>query len=123
MRHILLRLEAAFDHKEKVDLGTATIEHVLPQTLTDEWRAELGNDPDTLHASLVDTLGNLTLTGYNAELGNLPFAEKKAKLHNTHIELTRPILALDRWGEKEISERAETLLKKAEELWTGPTVV
>ena len=123
IRHILLRLEAAFNHKEKVDLQTATIEHILPQTLTDDWRAELGNDSDARHAILVDTLGNLTLTAYNAELGNLPFAEKKAKLNNTHIELTRAILALDRWGKKEIADRADTMLKKAEELWPGPIIV
>jgi len=123
IRHILLRIEAAFGHKEPVDLAKTTIEHVLPQTLTDEWRTELGDDPDALHAKLVDTVGNLTLTAYNGELGNLPFTDKKAKLNNTHIELTRPLLDLDHWGEKEILERADTLLKKAEELWPGQAVV
>lgn len=120
-RHILLRMEEACEHKEQVDLETTTIEHVLPQTLTDDWRVELGTDAENKHARLVDTFGNLTLTGYNAELGNLSFSEKKTKLQNTHIELTRAILADDKWDEDAIAARAEKMLKNAEELWPGPT--
>ena len=119
-RHILVSLEYAFNHKEKVDLSPATIEHVLPQTLTDSWRTELGADSEVLHAKFKDTIGNLTLTAYNAELGNLPFKDKKAKLENAHIELTRGILDKEHWGEKEIAERADTLLSIAEKLWLGP---
>ena len=72
-----------------MDLSLATIEHVLPQTLTDSWGWELGNDSERIHAELVHTLGNLTLTGYNTELSNLSFIDKKAKLANSHIELNR----------------------------------
>ena len=42
LRLILERIEKSFEHKEPADLGKATIEHVLPQTLTDHWRDELG---------------------------------------------------------------------------------
>ncbi|MEZ4867803.1 MAG: DUF262 domain-containing protein [Caldilineaceae bacterium] len=37
-RYILVTLEENHLHKEKVDLVDATIEHVLPQTLTHAWR-------------------------------------------------------------------------------------
>lgn len=121
-RHILVSLEKAFEHKEAVDLAVTTIEHVLPQTLTDDWRIELGDNAKEKHARLLDTFGNLTLTGYNAELGNLSFGDKKQKLQNTHIELTRAILAFDRWDENVIAARAERLLKDAETLWPGPVV-
>ena len=119
-RFILWRLERSFAHKEPVDLESTTIEHVLPQTLTEAWIAELGSDANEVHARLIGTLGNLTLTGYNAELGNLSFAEKKEKLSNTHIELTRWILDQPNWRETEIAERADKLLSKAKELWIAP---
>jgi uncharacterized protein YbcI len=121
-RFILCSLEKSFEHKEPIDLASATIEHVLPQTLTQEWKDELGAEPEKVHARLVDTFGNLTLTGYNTELGNLLFSKKKEKLGNTHIELNRWILDQTNWREKEITDRAEELLTKAKELWPGPVV-
>lgn len=119
-RYVLLKLEQAFNHKERVDLSTATIEHLMPQTMTPEWDAEVGLRSQVVHATLVDTFGNLSLTGYNAELGNLSFQAKKKKLANTHIELNRFILEQDQWSEKEIMARSALLLKAAIELWPGP---
>jgi hypothetical protein len=122
-RFILCRLEKSFNHKESVDLSTATIEHVLPQTLNQEWRDELGSDAETIHTTLVNTFGNLTLTGYNSEMGNLPFSEKKTKLETTHIELNRWILQQNRWGMAEIEQRAKVLLEIANKIWLAPSDV
>lgn len=119
-RFILCRLEKSFNHKETVDLSTATIEHVLPQTLNQEWKDELGSESEKVHTTLVNTFGNLTLTGYNSELGNLPFSEKQAKLENTHIELNRWILQQANWGASEIEERANLLLHIASKIWLTP---
>ncbi len=116
-RFILCRLEKSFKHKEPVDLSKATIEHVLPQTLNQSWKDELGSEPEKVHTTLVDTFGNLTLTGYNSELGNLPFLEKKAKLKNTHIELNRWILEQESWRIAEIEKRARELLLIANKIW------
>ncbi len=119
-RFILLRLERSFGHKEPVDLTTLTIEHVLPQTLTEEWRDMLGPRAESIHDTLLNTFGNLTLTGYNTELGNLPFREKKAKLADTHVELNRWILDQTAWTEHEILARAQALLDWAKAIWPGP---
>lgn len=120
-RFVLCHLEESFEHKEPVDLAQTTIEHVLPQTMTPEWEVELGSNHSDVHTRLIDTFGNLTLTGYNPELGNISFAEKKTILQNTHIELNRWIIGQTNWREQEISERARDLLKRAKEIWTGPT--
>ncbi len=117
---ILRRLEKSFNHKETVDLSTVTIEHILPQTLNQEWKDELGADAESIHDTLVHTLGNLTLTSYNSELSNLPFSEKKAKLKNTHIELNRWILEQEKWQALEIEERAKSLLLIANNIWPSP---
>ncbi|GHE78762.1 hypothetical protein GCM10019059_41820 [Camelimonas fluminis] len=119
-RYILFRLEEAFGHKESVNLESATIEHVMPQTMTPQWKAEVGQDCDEVHNLLKDTFGNLSLTAYNTELGNLPFEEKKARLANTHIELNRFMLAQDRWNRDAIERRAEELFAIANRLWIGP---
>ncbi|MBK1835539.1 DUF262 domain-containing protein [Roseibacillus ishigakijimensis] len=120
VRFLLVELEIAQKHKEPVDPNSATIEHILPQTLTQEWKVELGNDWELTFERWLDTLGNLTLTGYNASLGNLPFAEKKAKLENTHFEITRWLLSRDAWNEESILERAKWLSKTALERWPRP---
>jgi uncharacterized protein with ParB-like and HNH nuclease domain len=41
---ILEGLESAFEHKEQVPYDKLTIEHVMPQTLSDEWKQQLGSD-------------------------------------------------------------------------------
>ncbi|HZZ42614.1 MAG TPA: HNH endonuclease family protein [Tepidisphaeraceae bacterium] len=64
--------------------------------------------------------GNLILTGHNAELGNLPFSDKKKLLANTHIELNRWILEQNVWGAEEIISRADVLLNTSKQLWPGP---
>ena len=121
-RYVLLRLEEAFGHKERVDLSNATIEHLMPQTMTTEWEHEVGLHADSVHARLKDTFGNLSLTGYNTELGNLPFREKKAMLSNTHIELNRFVIEQERWDEDAITRRAEAMFVTALSLWPGPVV-
>ncbi len=117
---VLHELEKSFEHKEAVDLSATTVEHVLPQTLTKEWIAELGEDAEATHARLLNTIGNLTLTGYNSELQNAPFAEKKTRLQTTHIELNRWILAQPVWRADQIEARAQVLLPIATALWVGP---
>lgn len=120
-RYILERLETSFNHHETVDLSTITIEHVLPQTITPEWRNELGEDADKIHEKTLHTFGNLTLTGYNSELGNISFSEKIELLSNTHIELNRSILSKTCWGEIEIKDRAAYLLNISLEIWSFPS--
>lgn len=75
-RQLLDGLET-LGHKEKVDTSSLTIEHVMPQTLSPEWKRMLGDDSEEVHAHWLHRLGNLTLTGYNAELSNSTFEEKR----------------------------------------------
>jgi len=54
------------------------LEHIMPQTLNDAWRKDLGPDAEEIHQELVHTSGNITLIRHNQELGNKPFADKKS---------------------------------------------
>lgn len=120
MRHMLVLLERSFDHKEQVDLSNCTIEHIMPQTLTAEWRAMLGPNAETTHRDLLHTLGNLTLTAYNPELSNSPFATKRELFANSHIELSRWPSEQAKWTESEISDRSLALAERALKIWPHP---
>ncbi|MEO3810825.1 DUF262 domain-containing protein [Sphaerisporangium sp. B11E5] len=121
---VLRRLEESFGGKEPVELSDKriTIEHVLPQSLTDEWREMLAQegDADRLHKELVHTLGNLTLSGYNSELSNIPFAEKRDLLRHSGITMNQDIARQERWSRAEIQARADELASRAIGIWPGP---
>ena len=110
--------------KETVDKGYS-IEHIMPQTLTDRWRSELGYDYDNIHKEYLNSPGNLTLTGYNSEYSNRPFAEKRdmeVGFATSHLKLNKGLGALDRWNKKTIEERAKRLATMATDVWPFPVL-
>lgn len=122
---ILERLEQSYGHPELIDFENAslTIEHVLPQALSEEWRehlAGLGQDPDRVHQDLVHTLGNLTLTAFNGTLSNNPFERKRQIYDASHLELNRALAENDAWGRYQILARADELADHAAAIWPGP---
>lgn len=103
-----------------------TIEHVMPQSPSEEWIAMLEKDCEDgetgweLHALMVHTLGNLTLTAYNAKLGNDEFEEKKQLLADSGLAMNREIAQASSWGRAEILDRARALAEKIIKIWPGP---
>ena len=65
-----------------MDNGELTIEHVMPQTLTQEWKESLGDDWELVHNKYLHTIGNLTLTAYNSDYSmiNIQLINLKALL-------------------------------------------
>jgi uncharacterized protein with ParB-like and HNH nuclease domain len=76
-RGFLLGKLENFERKENVNIEDYTIEHIMPQTITEEWENELGPNWKAVHDSKLHTIGNLTLTGYNSEMSNNSFVEKR----------------------------------------------
>lgn len=120
VRHLLCSLEDSFGHKETVSTEGATIEHIMPQTLSQEWREALGEKADEAYSTLLHTLGNLTLSAYNVELYNDPFEKKRAELAKSHFELNRAIVLQEKWTATEIQNRATDLAKRAAAIWVLP---
>ena len=56
---------------------TVSIEHIMPQTLSDKWKDALGEEWERIHQQYLHTMANLTLTGYNSQYSNLTFIEKR----------------------------------------------
>ena len=69
---------------------------------------------------LVNTLGNLTLTAFNAELSNDFFDRKRQLLGKSNLETNRRIAEFERWGAAEIAARATELAGRAVALWPAP---
>lgn len=117
LRVILERLEESYGHKEPASLDAATIEHVMPQTLTPEWEHDLGTEARETWARLLHTLGNLTLSAYNADMSNQPYAAKRAALAQSHLELNRFFQDTPAWTAQSIEARATELARRALTIW------
>lgn len=102
--------------KEQIKTDALTIEHIMPQNknLSTAWQKMLGSDWELVRERYLHTLGNLTLTGYNSELGDLPFAEKLDMLSdkNTHVTvLYSDVKDKTEWNAQTIEARSERLSK------------
>jgi alkylated DNA nucleotide flippase Atl1 len=122
---IFERIEQSYRHLEPVDFSAAklTIEHVMPQTLSDEWRDALrdqGADPEQARDEFLHTLGNLTLTGYNAQLSNDVFARKQQIYQSSNLQMNRSIAEASTWGPAEILARAAELSERIVAIWPAP---
>ena len=121
-RLVLSEIEKMYGHKERVDLSdkAVQIEHAMPQDLTQSWRDMLGENADEKHEKYLHTLGNLTLTGYNIELSNHPFAEKKEEYQRSNLQLNKYFAKHAKWTDVEIIERAKELTDRFIDIWEGP---
>ena len=126
--YLLECLENSYHPKEPVNTGMYQIEHVLPQTIDDSaaWQTMLGPDWQTTHDTLCDTLGNLTLTGYNPEYSNRPFPDKQnlnpGGYKYSPLSLNRYIADCTEWNAETIHERAAALADRACSIWQRPTL-
>lgn len=117
------------DSKERVDVigglesGDFSVEHVMPQTLSDAWRSELGEDADVVHEQWLHRIANLTLTAYNSDYSNRPFEQKRdmAKgFRASGFRMNQWIAEQPSWGEDQLERRSERLVAQFLELWPMP---
>ncbi|WP_120910751.1 DUF262 and DUF1524 domain-containing protein [Helicobacter pylori] len=121
-KNFLERLEK-LDTKEPVDTEKCEVEHIMPQTLTEEWKRDLGENFEAIHEKYLHTIGNLTLTGYNSEYRNKSFQEKRDMengFKQSSLKLNQSLKDLEVFGEKEIEKRANDLADWALKIWTYP---
>ena len=114
---ILERLESSFESKETVPYDNLSVEHIMPQTLSDWWKQHLGGDFEATHELLLHTIGNLTLTGYNSELSNADFTHKRKLFVESHLSLNDWFQNEKDWNEDTIRRRAEALAERALSVW------
>lgn len=117
------------DSVERMDVvgmlesGDASVEHVMPQTFSKAWRNVLGGDADDIHERWLNTMGNLTLTGYNSQYSNNPFADKRDRkdgFKDSGYRLNKFIASCEEWGPEQMEERYESMWERFLELWPMP---
>jgi alkylated DNA nucleotide flippase Atl1 len=99
----------------------------MPQneSLSLAWQSALGPDWQSVHERLLHTLGNLTLTGYNPEYSDKPFAEKRDMVGGFRVSplrLNQGLGQLENWNATEIEARAERLAAQAVRIWRRPVL-
>ena len=124
-KFLLMSIENGFS-KERIILQgeKLTIEHIMPQNLTPEWRRIFSPED---HAKYLHTLGNLTITGYNSELSNKSFAEKVKLITSSDnptkaVKLNLDVINKDLWTINEIQSRAERLAKIVIDLFSAEKI-
>ena len=126
-RSFWLRRFENHDRKERVPVEDYTIEHIMPQneTMPGPWREELGPAWKQIHDKRLHTLGNLTLTGYNSEYRDHPFAMKRdmeGGFASSPLRLNKGLGQTPSWNESAIIARAERLAEEAVAIWPAPSL-
>lgn len=89
------------------------IEHIMPQSLSNQWRSLLGEDPESVHQDLLNNLGNITLIRHNQELGNKSFDDKKKVYYGkSGLQVTQNrVIDREVWNSDAIIRRQEYLIE------------
>lgn len=107
-----------------LDRSKFSVEHIMPQTLSEEWIEDMGKcgveDITESHAEYLHTIGNLTLTPINSDLGQKRYEEKKPLLTAQGIPLNDGLNEHNIWRPDEILARSNTLITKALTVFTPP---
>ena len=109
----------SYNNPAVIDFSNLSIEHLMPQTPTDEWLKTLNIKKEDYEFN-VHRLGNLTLATSvdNSKMSNNPFEYKKQVLQNTsHLKMNMEIINKPTWGIKEIEERTAYLIQKICDLY------
>ena len=131
-RFILCSIESMYQTKEiYTDLWSRdnsnkyiwTIEHVFPegQNIPDSWVNMIADGDKNLAKKYLDdyvhTIGNLTITGYNQNLSNMSFEEKRNRKkdgkdigYTNGLYLNKDIVNEEKWTVDKIKDRTDKLV-------------
>ena len=120
-RYALERLTEKYQGSGALNLSEYQIEHIMPQTLSNEWKEALGDDYDEIHNLSLRKIGNLTLTEENQVLGNNLFTEKQKMYAKSVVKMTATLSTdYGQWTKTEINSRTERLAEDAIKVWKYP---
>lgn len=118
-KYLLYTLEKNLPHsKELPPYSSGTVEHVLPQTLNEQWKNYL-EEKDEIEKcqNMTHSLGNLTLTNYNSQLSNNFFVEKKNEYAQSNYAYTNELGSITSWVSADIEARGKRMAESAIQIW------
>lgn len=120
-KYLLYSIELYSNKKECPSFQTGTIEHICPNTLSKEWKDYLNSKFDLQnYDKFVHTLGNLTLSAYNAEMSNNLFYLKQEQYSVSSYFYTRDLKNYNDWTSKQVEQRGKKLSSIALNIWSLP---
>ena len=111
-KFIFSLIEEKITKSRPLNDGFLQTEHIMPQTLNDDWKQLLGSDYQRIYNDYINNIGNLTLIRHNQELGNRPFDVKKDIYQNkAGMQIAKDmIIDQDTWSDTQIQNRAKYLI-------------
>lgn len=120
-----------FKNKEVVDIEAdhITVEHIFPQKPSVGWKESLSSEEISKFGDIfLNTIGNLTLVGQNASLGNRTFREKcdlnidggEQGYRYSRLWLNRSLPNFAKWDEKSYNERTDQIVERCGKIWHMP---
>lgn len=123
-RAVLLGIEYSESSRPQVQFDEVTIEHLMPQTLSDAWKQNLGGKEkaEEIYENYLNCIGNLTPLSQscNSKISNLPWKQKKEKIDFTGFMVSDSVKKIDDWNEDEIKKRNQDLAQRACKAITSP---
>lgn len=124
--YLLTKLEN-HDNKSPIQIENFTIEHIMPQNkeMNKSWKIDIGEDYKEVQKKYLHTIGNLTLTAYNPEMGDRSFLDKlniEGGFKESALRLNRYVVKQNTWNEGKIKERADKLYELALKIWEYPNL-
>lgn len=127
---------SVIDKMQQDDQGkiSLSIEHIIPQTLNNKWKEELGGEfaAKRIQEQWEHTIANLTLTAYNSPYSNNSFNEKLTlRDENGHgigfkfspLHINDFIKNQTEWGEKQLKERLDIIQNEStQQIWKMPKI-
>ena len=102
-----------------VDFSRLSIEHLMPQTATQDWFDALSTDKET-YENNIHRLGNLTLAARsdNSKMSNRLWDYKNKILSSTsHLKMNQEILQKRQWTLRDIEDRTQQLIVEIARLY------
>lgn len=116
------------EHQDLFDAAQAghlSIEHIMPQTLSEKWRQELGHNWELIYNQWDNRFANLTLTGFNSRMSNRLFQDKRDMengYQQSGIKLNQNLAKLEHWNETTLKARERQLYNLAVRAWPRPAI-
>lgn len=115
----ILDVESAMN----ADNNPLSVEHIMPRTLSETWKNDLGGEYEAIHETWVNRIANLTLTAYNSKYSNRSFKDKltiENGFKDSPLPINKWIGQQEKWTLKELMARANMMVEQFMNLWPLP---
>jgi hypothetical protein len=124
-RVLLLKIEEHETQNIPVEISDVTVEHLMPQTLSEWWKTYLGGEvvAESIHSDYLNCIGNLTPVSqsYNSSMSNKPWNEKLVCLKDVQFTITAEVADnYTEWGLDNLSDRNNSMANRAAQAITSP---